>query len=162
MSHPKNNYFKPPPDVNLANYDLSKSSSAIAVKLKYSEISSGKSVSDLVTPISPRKAHILNFPDIAFSSEVLVGEEVSIKAIAPYPVNFLVKVLHGEVKLCPHLRQNPDIEIFISNEIVPICFLTEILTIESISTYALLAITSFLDFPNSSYPSLGSVYIARF
>lgn len=71
-----------------------------------------------------------------------MGEEVSIKAIAPYPVNILVKVLHGEVNL--YLRQNPDMEILISNEVALICFLTEILTIESISTYAILAIASMI------------------
>lgn len=143
MFYSKSDYFRPPPDTNFPITDLSTSSSAIAVKLKYSEISTGKSVSDLITSISPRKAHVLNFPDIAFTSEVLVGEEVSIKAIAPYPMNILVKVLHGEVKLCHHLQQNPDIEILISNEIAPICFFTEILTIESISKYAILAIAAF-------------------
>ncbi len=144
MPHLKNDYFKPPPDTNFPIADLSTSSSPIAVKLKYSEISTGKGVSDLVTSISPRKAQILKFPDIPFTSEILVGEEVSIKAIAPYPVNILVKVLHGEVKLCHHLQQNPDIEILISNEIAPICFFTEILTVESISKYyAIVAIAAF-------------------
>lgn len=149
MPHPKNDYFKPPPEANFAITDrhrhsiLNTSSSVIGVKLKYSEISTGKSVSDLVTPIFPRKAHILNFPDIAFTSEVLVGEEVSIKALAPYPVHILVKVQHGEVILCHSLRQTPDHEILISSELVPSYFLTEILTIESISKFAILTLSAF-------------------
>jgi hypothetical protein len=147
MPHTKCDCFKPPPDANLAIadhhklYDLSKSSSAVGVKLKYAETSSGRSVRDLVTPISPRKAHILNFPDIPFTSEILVGEEVSIKAQAPYPVNILIKVLHGEVKLCHYLRQDPDIELLsLSGEIL---ISTEILTIESISKFAILIIAAY-------------------
>ena len=150
MPHTKCDCFKPPPDVNLAIaglhklYNQSKSSSVIGVKLKYAETSSGRSVRDLVTPISPRKAHVLNFPDIAFTSEILVGEEVSIKAQAPYPVNILIKVLHGEVKLCHSLQQNTEHEILTSDELAPLYLLTEVLTIEAISKFAILTIAAYL------------------
>jgi hypothetical protein len=149
MPHTLSDCFKPPPNANLAIcdrhklYNQSESSSVIGVKLKYTEISTGHSVSDLVTPISPRKAHLFNFPDIAFTSEILVGEEVSVKANAPYPVSILVKVLHGEVKLCHSLQQNTEHEILISDELAPIYFLTEILTIEAISKFAILTIAAF-------------------
>lgn len=144
MLHTKSDYFKPPPDANFAPHisDLSKSPSIIGVKLKYTELSTGRSVRDLVTPISPRKAHVLSLPDIAFTYEILGGEEVSIKAQAPYPVNILVKVLHGEVKLGHCLRQDPDIKLLsLSGEIL---ISTEILTIESISKFAILIIAAYL------------------
>jgi hypothetical protein len=121
----------------------SESTSVIGVKLKYAEISTGLSVRDLVTLISPRKAHILKFPDIAFTSEVLVGEEVSIKSQAPYPVSILVKIIHGKVKLYHSLRQNPEHETLISDELDSIYFFTEVLTIESISKFSILAIAAF-------------------
>lgn len=151
MPHTKNDYFKPPPDANLEvcdrhePYHQNESSSVIGVKLKYAENLTGRSVSDLISPMSPCKAHVFNIPDIAFTSEILVGEGVSIKAQAPYPVNILVKVQHGEVKLCQSLQQNPEHEMLISDDLDSICFSTEILTIESISKFAILTISAFLN-----------------
>jgi hypothetical protein len=143
MRHSISDCFKPPPDDPHKLCNQSEFSSVIGVKLKYTEISTGLGVNDLVTPISPRKAHILSLPD-AFTSEILVGEEVSIKAQAPYPVSILVKIIHGKVKLCHSLRQNLEQEILISDELAPIYFFTEVLMIESISKFSVLAIASMI------------------
>jgi|GEM_PF-1926244 len=151
MPHTKSDSFKPPPDVNLVIADLHKpynqreSSSVIGIKIQYAKITSGLSVKSLITPISPHKAHILNLPDIPFTSEILVGKEVIIKAQAPYPMNILVRVLHGEVRLCQSHLRNPEHEILISDEIALIYFFTEILIIESISKFAILTISAFLN-----------------
>lgn len=153
MSHPKCECLIPAPDLSTRPYDQSKFSSICGVKLKYEELSSGLCVRNLVTPISPRKDDLFDIPDLEFTSEILVGEEVSILALAPFPVYVLIKVQFGKVRLCHYLRQDFDVELLLlsheilsSDELVPIYFLTEAITIESISKFAILTIAAFRHF----------------
>ncbi len=114
----------------------------------YREMNNHRDVSALISSIAPQ--YSFDFNNLAVN-EVLVGDGIGIKAIAPCAINFKIMVTHGEVRLRSYLRLVEDCDLLTPSSAamnIKASSLTHIvagiITMESIKQISSLTLASFI------------------